>query len=262
MRAPRESTFDRVLGGFGRVLEEVERGSHGRAGAEALGGAQSVALAWLIGRTLRPRRINWPRLIAATAAGVVLGEVLEAFTARRRDGQALPPGRSRVLEEEEEGAIEGDFAAGGPHAARAAYASEAEEEEEEEDEGLEEPGPRSARRARAEKAALEAEDPAARVRGILERAGGDLAVAAAYASVAYPRLPGPPFLRAAVFGAADVVVSSRGGVAATLADLSPRLRLPLARLLPEEERRVERALALALALGLIYRDEDDEDDEE
>jgi len=258
MRAPRESTFDRVLGGLGRALEEVQRGSHGRSG-EVLGDAQGVALAWLIGRTLRPRRINWPRLIAATAAGVVLGEVLEAFTARRRDGHALPPGDSRVLEEgEEEGAIEGDFAAGGPHTAPVDYA----EEPLEEDEDLEETGPRSARRARSGDAAEDVDDAAASVRGFLERAGGDLAVAAAYASVAYPRLPGPPFLRAAVFGAADVVVSSRGGVAATLADLSPRLRLPLARLLSEEERHVERALALALALGLIYRDEEEEEDED
>ncbi len=243
----RESTFDRVLGGLGRVLEEVESGRHGGTDAPR------VAVGWLVGRTLRPRHINWPRLLAATATGILLGEVAEAVLGGRRNGRALPPGRSRVLDEKSH---EGDFdTETGPRSARAARAAEAAEAE-----ALEEEGPHARPAPGAE--AGEARDPAADVRGFLERAGADLAVAAAYAAVAYPRLPGPPFLRAAVFGAADVVVSSSGGIATTLAALSPRLRLPLARLLPEEERRIERALALALALGLIYRDEDEEDEED
>lgn len=241
----RESTFDRVLGGLGRVLEEVESGRRVKAGADAVGDAQRLALAWLVGRTLRPRHVNWPRLLAATAAGVVLGEVAEAFISRRRNGRPLPLGRSRVLEET---GIEGDSGPG-PRSARAARAQEAEEAE------VLEQGPGDA--ARGPHAAA---NPAAQARGLLERAGADLAVGAAYAAIAYPRLPGPPFLRAAIFGAADVVVSAGGGIASTLAQLSPRMRLPLARLLPEEERSVERALALALALGLIYRDEDEDDD--
>ena len=257
----RGSTFDRVLGGLGRVLEELESGAHGKVGAETVSDAQRVAVGWLVGRTLRPRHINWPRLLAATAAGVVLGEVAETLLRRRRNGHALPPGRSRVLEND---GYEGEFGPG-PRSARAAAAAksdaEAAEAEAAEAEVLEE-GPRSARRARSGRSPAEVEAAAAQVRGVLERAGADLAVAAMYAAVAYPRLPGPPLLRAAVFGAADVAVSSGGGIAATLAGLSPRLKLPLARLLPEEERRIERALGLALALGLIYRDEDEEEDEE
>ena len=253
----RESTFDRVLGGLGRVLEEVESGRHGKPGAGAVGGVQHLAVAWVVGRTLHPRHINWPRLIAATAAGVVLGELAEALTSRRRDGRPLPAGRSRVVEV---GSSEGDSGSGpGPRSARAASAARAAEAVEAE---VLEDGTHPARRARAKRATGEAEDAVGQARSFLERAGADLAVAAAYASIAYPRLPGPPFLRAAFFGAADVVASRGGGVAALLADLSPRSRLPLARLLPEEERRVERALALALALGLLYRDEDDEDDDD
>ncbi len=258
-----ESTFDRVLGGLGRVLEEVESGRHGKGGADgaaAVADAQRVAVAWVVGRALRPRHINWPRLIAATAAGIVLGEVAEALLSRR-NGRSLPPGRSRVVDEV---GYEGDFGTGpGPRSARAARAAEAADAEllEEETDFAEAetgigpqpigPGPGGGAR-----------DPAADVRAFLERAGSDLAVAAAYAAIAYPRLPGPPLLRAAVFGAADVMVSASGGVAATLANLSPRLKLPLARLLSDEERRLERALTLALALGLIYRDEEEEEEDD
>ncbi len=262
----RESTFDRVLGGLGRVLEEVESGRHGKGGAEAVADAQRVAVGWLVGRTLRPRRINWPRLLAATAAGIVLGEVAEAFLSRGRNGRALPPGRSRVVDE---GGYEGDFATTGPgpHSARAARAAEAEAAEAAAEAEVAE----AAEAELLEEELLDEEvqadvaparDQAADVRAFLERAGADLAVAATYASIAYPRLPGPPMLRAAVFGAADVMVSASGGVAGTLANLSPRLKLPLARLLPEEERRIERAVALALALGLIYRDEEEEEDDD
>lgn len=253
----RESSFDRVLGGLGRVLEEVESGRHG-GGADA----QRVAVGWLLGRTLRPRHINWPRLLAAAATGIVLGEVAEAFFGRRRNGRALPPGRSRVVDDDTV-EDEDDLGTGpGPRSARAARAAEAAEAElleaellEEEEEGLPEGSAAGEEQGRTP-------DAAADVRAFLERAGADLAVAAAYAAVAYPRLPGPPLLRAAVFGAADVVVSANGGIASTLAGLSPRLKLPLSQLLPEEERRIERAVALALALGLIYRDEDEEDDED
>jgi hypothetical protein len=255
--------FDQVMGGLGRVLEETGYVVHGKAGAgERIAEAQRVGSAWLLGRALRPRHINWPRLLVATAAGIVLGEVLESLVGRR-GGRALPAGRSRV--------VSGEVREGGPRSARAAEAEEAAEAAEEAADaaGLEdgaaeayleievelepEPGPHSARRARA--AGQAPEGPAVDVRRFLERAGGDLAVAAAYASVVYPRIPGPPLLRAAIFGAADVAVAGNGGIAATLTGVSPRVRVPLRQLLSDEERRIERALALALALGLIYRDE-------
>ncbi len=266
----RGNMFDQVMGGLGRVLEETGYVVHGKAGAgERIAEAQRVGTAWLLGRALRPRHINWPRLLVATAAGIVLGEVLESLVGRR-GGRALPAGRSRV--------VSGEVREGGPRSARAAEAEEAAEAAEEAAEAAEEaadaagledgaaeayleievelepePGPHSARRARAAGQALEGS--AVDVRRFLERAGGDLAVAAAYASVVYPRIPGPPLLRAAIFGAADVAVAGNGGIAATLTGVSPRVRVPLRQLLSDEERRIERALALALALGLIYRDE-------
>lgn len=296
MPASSASMFDQLLGGLGRVLEQTGYGAHGKAGAgEAVTQAQRAAAAWVVGRTLRPRHINWPRLLLATAAGVALGEVLERF-GTKRNGRHLPAGRSRV--------VPGSVYDAGPRSARASRAEEearaaedalADEEALADDNALGEGQPLSAEdvyaaegayaddelfmgeeaytggyaegevhaeihagprsRRRREELQEEGDDRAAEVRRFLERAGGDLAVAAAYASVAYPRIPGPPLFRAAVFGAVDAAVSGSGGVANLITGISPRLRVPMRQLLLDEERRMERALALALALGLIYRDD-------
>lgn len=273
--APRRSTFEQLLSGLGRALEEADLRGRGKGGAgEPAFEAQRVAAAWLVGRTLRPRHINWPRLLAATAAGVVLGEVLTGL-GPYRNGRKLPPGRSRVVSDpeapeapdtaepseyapDEATAHAGDAARdSGPHAARHAGpdgAGAVADEDPGDYDAEPLPGPRSARRARAYERAVEASDATGHVRTLLERIGGDLAVAAAYASVAYPRLPGPPFARAVMFGAADAAVAATGGIAATLAGFSPRLKLPLKQLLLDEERAIERSLALALALAVIYRD--------
>lgn len=264
--APRRSTFEQLLGGLGRTLEEADLRGGGKAGAgEAAAEAQRVAAAWLVGRTLRPRHINWPRLLAATAAGVALGEVLVAL-GPGRNGRPLPAGGSRVVEEPEASDSESPDAdaamhvAGerpqGPRSARSARAEEARADEEDADpyDASPERGPRSARRARTYTRAAQTSDAGGVMRSLLERIGGDLAVAAAYASVAYPRLPGPPFIRALMFGAADAAVATTGGIAATLAGFSPRLKLPLRQLLVDEERAIERSLALALALAVLYRD--------
>ena len=275
MPAPPHSTFDRLLHRFGGLVEEVASGGSGKAGARAAGGA---AAGLVLGRALRPGHINWPRLVAATAAGLVLGEVLEAVIGPDRAGRRLPPGRSRVVDEEAVDDIE-DVEADRVAAERAdaeqateEFAAEAGMEPEsavwegvdEESEAYTEQvevGPRSARRTRAE-AAAEGGAAGAGARGLLERAAADLAIAATYAAVVYPRVPGPRWFRATVFAAADIAVSRRGGLASFLADLSPRARTPLARLLPDEERRIERAVALALALALIYKDEEEEEEEE
>ncbi len=285
MPAPRGSTLDRLLGRLGGVLEEVEHAGRGKAGAREAGfEAQRVAAAWILGRTLRPRHINWPRLLAATATGVVLGEVAEALIGPRRRGRQLPPGRTRVLDEdafEEEAPLEErDRAADeigpeadelsdvGPRSARQAAAEMEVEEEEDDLEEVEEAyaeemdrGPRSRRRALARADEQEVEDLSYHLRHMVERAGGDLAIAATYAAIAYPRIPGPRWLRAAVFAAGDIALASGGGVATSLSGLAPRMRLPLSRLLPEQERRVEHSLALALALAVIYRDEEEEDED-
>ena len=274
MPAPPHSTFDRLLRRFGGLLEEVATGGSGKAGARAAGGA---AAGLLLGRALRPRHINWPRLVAAAAAGLVLGEVLEAVIGPERAGRRLPPGRSHVVDEEAPDAVEDveadHVAAERVDAEQATEEFAAEAGMEPEDavwEGVDEEseayteqvevGPRSARRAR--EAARGGEAAADGARGLLERAAADLAIAATYAAIVYPRVPGPRWFRATVFAAADIAVSRRGGLASFLADLSPRVRTPLARLLPDEERRIERAVALALALALIYRDEDEEEEEE
>jgi hypothetical protein len=105
---------------------------------------------------------------------------------------------------------------------------------------------------------------------LVRRYAAGIAMAAGYAALLYPRLPGPPLLRGLAFGALDVAASPRGGLAGLVAE-TPALRFPLQELvLPEDEPAPTgpmAPLAFGLALGLFYRyeaddeahDDDDED---
>lgn len=109
-----------------------------------------------------------------------------------------------------------------------------------------------------------AEDPAE----LLGRVTAGVAVAAGYAALIYPRLPGSPLFRGLAFGALEVAAAPRGGLVA-LAAQAPGVRFPLQALaLPVDEDASPLAhLAFGLALGLLYRngvardDEDDADDD-
>ena len=97
---------------------------------------------------------------------------------------------------------------------------------------------------------------------LLGRVSAGVAVAAGYASILYPRLPGSPLLRGLVFGALEIAAAPRGGLV-RLAAQAPGLRFPLQTLaLPVDEDASPSAhLAFGLALGLLYRDGRDYDEE-
>jgi hypothetical protein len=99
---------------------------------------------------------------------------------------------------------------------------------------------------------------------LARRYAAGIAMAAGYASLLYPRLPGPPLLRGLAFGALDLAAAQRGGLAGLAAD-APTLRFPLQALAaPVEDREAGPLgpMAFGLALGLFYRHdpEDEEDD--
>lgn len=108
-----------------------------------------------------------------------------------------------------------------------------------------------------------ADDPEAALRHF----GGGVAVAAGYASLLYPRLPGSPLVRGLAFGALEVAAAPNGGLVRMAAKI-PGLRFPLQPLaVPAEEGRGPIAhMAFGLGLGLLYRyerdDDLDEDDDE
>jgi hypothetical protein len=101
-----------------------------------------------------------------------------------------------------------------------------------------------------------ADDPEAALRHF----GAGVAVAAGYASLLYPRLPGSPLVRGLAFGAMEVAAASNGGLV-RLASQVPGLRFPLQPLAePAGEGRGPIAhMAFGLGLGLLYRPEDDDD---
>ena len=106
-----------------------------------------------------------------------------------------------------------------------------------------------------------AEDPAE----LAGRMAAGVAVAAGYASLLYPRLPGSPLVRGLAFGALEIAAAPRGGLVRLAAE-APGVRFPLQALaLPVDEDASPVAhLAFGLALGLLYRDggSDDQDHEE
>jgi hypothetical protein len=95
------------------------------------------------------------------------------------------------------------------------------------------------------------------------RLGAGIAVAAGYAAIVYPRLPGPPLLRGLAFGALEIAATPRGGLV-RLAAKAPGIRFPLQALaMPvDEDAGPLSHLAYGLALGLLYHDGRDEPEEE
>jgi hypothetical protein len=96
--------------------------------------------------------------------------------------------------------------------------------------------------------------PADEPEALLQRFGAGIAIAAGYASLLYPRLPGPPLLRGLAFGVFEVAASSRGGLVRMAAG-TPGLRFPLQGLaLPlHDEAGPASHMAFGLGLGLFYR---------
>lgn len=98
---------------------------------------------------------------------------------------------------------------------------------------------------------------------LLARLGAGVAVAAGYASLLYPRLPGSPLFRGLSFGALEMAAAPRGGLV-RLASTAPGVRWPLQALaLPvDEDAGALSHLAYGLGLGLLYRGhaEDGDDD--
>lgn len=96
---------------------------------------------------------------------------------------------------------------------------------------------------------------------LLRRFGAGVAIAAGYASLLYPRLPGPPLLRGLAFGALEVATAPRGGFVG-LAGEAPGVRFPLQALaapMGDEAGPVAR-MAFGLGLGLFYQHGSAEDD--
>jgi hypothetical protein len=95
-----------------------------------------------------------------------------------------------------------------------------------------------------------AEDP----EELMARFAAGVAVAAGYASLLYPRLPGSPLFRGLTFGALEMAAAPRGGLAA-LASSTPGIRYPLQALaLPvDEDAGPLSHVAFGLGLGLFYR---------
>jgi hypothetical protein len=104
-----------------------------------------------------------------------------------------------------------------------------------------------------------ASDPVGRAAGddpeaLLRRYGAGIALSAGYASLLYPRLPGPPLLRGLAFGALEVAAARRGGLVRLAAE-TPGLRFPLQGLAlpPDDDTGPLAHLAFGLGLGLFYR---------
>ena len=94
------------------------------------------------------------------------------------------------------------------------------------------------------------EDPDA----LLVRIGAGIAMAAGYAALLYPRLPGSPMTRGLIFGAMEVATAPHGGLVRVATD-TPGLKFPLKDLaVPIDERAGPLAnMAFGLSLGLLYR---------
>ena len=101
---------------------------------------------------------------------------------------------------------------------------------------------------------------------VLIQLGAGIAMAAGYASVLYPRLPGSPLAKGLIFGAMEVAASPHGGLVSVATD-TPGLKFPLKDLaVPIDDRHGPLAnVAFGVGLGLLYRpdlDSEGENDEE
>jgi hypothetical protein len=100
---------------------------------------------------------------------------------------------------------------------------------------------------------------------LLVRLGAGIALAAGYAALLYPRLPGSPLARGLVFGAMEVAAAPHGGLV-RVATETPGLKFPLKDLaVPIDDDAGPLAnLTFGVALGLLYRPNlaGDEDEDE
>lgn len=142
--------------------------------------------AWVIKKSLRPRSVSWPRVVAAGIGATVLADAV-----------------GRVLGT---GATDGERA----------YE----------------------------------DDPDA----LLVRLASGVAVAAGYAALLYPRLPGSALTKGLIFGAMDLAAAPHGGLVRVAAE-TPGLKFPLKDLaIPgEHDPGLPATLAFGLALGFLYR---------
>jgi hypothetical protein len=275
-----ESHLDRAFYRLGYLLEELSL--HGDGKASAAGPAEElrrVFVASALTAVLRPRKVGWSRLVAATLVGNLLGEALTGFGMDRLTDEELDARLQAELDAEEaalsghDEAVEGDFAdIYAAHGGAEAYGFDAELAAEEMGEdfldeegaagafgaglgGREAPGTRWAVGAEDEREERALEHAAADAgRALAQRAADDLVTAAVYASLIYPRIPGPSLLKGLAFGLLDAGTGTGGGAVGVLRGLAPQVRYPLARLHPGGgERGGIRALSLGLALGLLYR---------
>ena len=102
---------------------------------------------------------------------------------------------------------------------------------------------------------------------LLVRLGAGIALAAGYAALLYPRLPGSPLAKGLVFGAMEIAAAPHGGLV-RVATETPGLKFPLKDLaVPIDEDAGPLAnVTFGLALGLLYRpsltrDEEEDEDE-
>lgn len=98
---------------------------------------------------------------------------------------------------------------------------------------------------------------------LMARLGAGVAMAAGYAALLYPRIPGPPLVRGLAFGALEIAAAPRGGLV-RLATEAPGVKFPLqAMALPiDEDAGTLSHLAFGLALGMVYRYDLGHDDSE
>jgi hypothetical protein len=89
---------------------------------------------------------------------------------------------------------------------------------------------------------------------MLARFGAGVAIAAGYAALLYPRIPGSPLFRGLTFGALEIAAAPRGGLV-RMASAAPGLRYPLQALATpiDEDAGPLAHLAFGLGLGLFYR---------
>ncbi len=90
---------------------------------------------------------------------------------------------------------------------------------------------------------------------LMARYSAGIASTSAYAAVFYPRIPGSPLTRGAVYGLLDMVTEPEGGIVELTRRFAPKLRFPLKPFaLPVNREAGPLArMAFGLALGLFYR---------